>query len=341
MAAVRVRDDYRGLTGPEKAAVFLMAVGEEYAAKVFTQMTEEEILEVSQVMASLGKVGSTVVEKLFLDFAEQISSTGSLVGNYDSTERLLKSVLGEDKVGSIMEEIRGPAGRTMWDKLANVSEDMLASYLKNEYPQTVSVILSKIKPDHASRVLVHLPESFAMEVITRMLKMEAVQKDVLDDVEKTLRDEFMTTLARAQRRDSHELMAEIFNYMDRTKEASFIDMLEERNKESAEKIRSLMFTFDDLVKIDPTGIQVLLRSVDKDKLPTALKGANEELQDLFFSNMSERASKIMKEDMATMGPVRVKDVEDAQQHIINVAKDLADKNEIIIADGSAEDELIY
>ena len=341
MGTMRVRDDYRGLTGPEKAAIFMLALGEEHTALLFNEMTEDEILEISQTMTSLGKVGSTVVEKLFIEFAEQMSATGSLVGSYDSTERLLKSALGEGRVGEIMEELRGPAGRTMWDKLGNVNEEVLANYLKNEYPQTVAVVISKIKPDHASRVLANLPESFAMEVVTRMLRMEAVQKEVLDDVEQTLRDEFMTTLARTQRRDAHEMMADIFNHMDRTREQSFMEALEERNLEAAEKIRNLMFTFEDLEKIDPAGVQTVLRSIDKDKLPTALKGANDTMQDLFFSNMSERAAKILKEDMATMGPVRLRDVEEAQQHIVNVAKDLSDKNEIIIVDGSGEDELIY
>ena len=339
--ALRVREDFRGLSGAEKAAVFMMSLGEEYTAKIMENLSEEEILEISQTMANLGKVSSNVVEKLFVDFAEQMSSTGSLVGTYDSTERLLRNVLGDDKVGDIMDEIRGPAGRTMWDKLGNVNEEVLANYLKNEYPQTVAVVLSKIKSDHAANVLAHLPESFALEVISRMLRMEAVQKEVLDDVERTLRDEFMTTLARTQRRDSHELMAEIFNHMDKKKEGAFMDSLEERNKDSAEKIRALMFTFEDILKVDPTGIQMILRNVDKEKLPAALKGASDELKDLFFNNMSERAAKIMKEDMATMGPIRVKDVEDAQGHIVGVTKDLADKNEIIIADGGAEDELIY
>ncbi len=339
--ALRVREDFRGLSGAEKAAVFMMALGEEYTAKIMENLTEEEILEISQTMANLGKVSSNVVEKLFVDFAEQMSSTGSLVGTYDSTERLLRNVLGDDKVSDIMDEIRGPAGRTMWDKLGNVNEEVLANYLKNEYPQTVAVVLSKIKSDHAANVLANLPESFALEVISRMLRMEAVQKEVLDDVERTLRDEFMTTLARTQRRDSHELMAEIFNHMDTKKENAFMSSLEERNKDSAEKIRALMFTFEDILKVDPTGIQNILRNIDKEKLPTAMKGASDELKDLFFNNMSERAAKIMKEDMATMGPVRVKDVEEAQQHVVNVTKDLADKNEIIIADGSSEDELIY
>ncbi len=339
--AIRVRDDYRGLTGPEKAAIFVLALDEEYTSRLFSNMTEEEILEISQAMSSLGKISANVVEKLFVDFAEQMSSTGSLIGSYDSTERLLRSVLGEDRVGSIMEEIRGPAGRTMWDKLGNVNEEVLANYLKNEYPQTVAVVMSKIKPDHAARVLTFLPDSFAMEVITRMLRMEAIQKEVLDDVEKTLRDEFMTTLARTQRRDSHELMADIFNNMDRTKEQAFLEALEERNEEAAEKIRNLMFTFEDLEKVDGTGIQTLLRNIDKDKLPIALKGSTDALTDLFFSNMSERAAKIMKEDMATMGPIRLRDVEEAQQHIVTVAKQLSDRNEIVIAEGGGEDELIY
>ncbi len=339
--ALRVRDDIRGLTGPEKAAIFILALGEEYSAKIFSTMAEEEILELSQVMSNLGKVSSSVVEKLFVDFAEQMSSTGSLVGSYDSTERLLRNVLGDDKVDGIMDEIRGPAGRTMWDKLGNVNEEILASFLKNEYPQTVAVVLSKIKADHAARVLTHLPDSFGMEVINRILRMEAVQKDVLDDVERTLREEFMSTLARTQRRDSHELMADIFNNMDRAKETAFLDALEERNPEAAERIRSLMFTFEDILKVDASGIQVLLRNIDKEKLPVALKGASEELQSLFFANMSERASKILKEDMSTMGPVRLRDVEEAQQHIVTVAKNLAEKNEIVVAEGGGDDELIY
>lgn len=338
---IRLRDDVRGLNGSEKAAAFLLALGEEYSTKIFEKMTEDEILEISQTMANLGKVSSGVIEKVFLEFAEQMSSTGSLIGSFDSTERLLRSVLGDDKVGNIMEEIRGPAGRTMWDKLGNVNEEVLANYLKNEYPQTVSVVLSKIKSDHAARVLTHLPESFAMEVINRMLKLEAVQKEVLDDVERTLREEFMTTLARTSRRDSHELMAEIFNSMDRTREQKFMELLEEKNQDSAEKIRSLMFTFEDLLRIDPSGIQTILRNIQKEKLPIALKGASDAIKDLFFSNMSERATKIMKEDMASMGPVRLKDVEEAQMHIVSVTKGLADREEIVISEGGGQDELIY
>ena len=185
-----------------------------------------------------------------------------------------------------MEEIRGPAGRTMWDKLGNVNETVLANYLKNEYPQTVAVVLSKIKPEHAARVLARLPEEFALEVVQRMLRMESVQKDILDKVERTLRVEFMSNLARTAKRDAHEHMAEIFNNFDRQTESRFITALEERSRDCAERIKALMFTFEDLGKLDPGSIQTLLRHVEKDKLALALKGATDTLRDVFFSNMS-------------------------------------------------------
>jgi flagellar motor switch protein FliG len=286
-------------------------------------------------------VSSSLVEKLLIDFVSQMSATGSLMGSYESTERLLGRFMQGEKVTQIMEEIRGPAGRTMWDKLGNVNETVLANYLKNEYPQTVSVVLSKIKPEHSARVLAALPEEFALEVVQRMLRMESVQKDILDKVEQTLRVEFMSNLARTAKRDAHEHMAEIFNNFDRQTESRFMAALDERSRDSAERIKALMFTFEDLGKLDPGSIQTLLRSVEKDKLALALKGSTDTLRDVFFSNMSERAGKILREDMEAMGPVRLKDVDDAQMRMVNVAKDLANKGEIMIASKQGEDELIY
>src|SRR5581483_10908930 len=268
----------------------------------------EEIKEISQVMSNLGSVASSVIEKLMVDFVSQMSGTGSLMGSYESTERLIARFMPQEKVSQIMEEIRGPAGRTMWDKLANVNESVLANFLKNEYPQTVAVVLSKSKPEHAARVLGQLPEAFAMEVIMRMLRMESVQKEILDDVERTLRSEFMSNLARTTRRDPHESMAEIFNSLDRTTESRFIAALEERNRDSAERIKALMFTFEDLGRIDSMAVQGILRNAEKDKIPLALKGASETLRDLFLSSMSERAGKLLREEIAAMGPVRLKDV---------------------------------
>jgi flagellar motor switch protein FliG len=336
-----VKEDIRQLTGAERTAILMLSLGEDHTAKLWQMMDEDEIKEVSQIMSNLGTVSSSLVEKLLVDFVSQLSGTGSLMGSYESTERLLARMMPSDKVGAIMEEIRGPAGRTMWDKLGNVNETVLANYLKNEYPQTVSVVLSKIKPEHAARVLAALPEEFALECVQRMLRMESVQKDILDKVERTLRVEFMSNLARTAKRDAHEHMAEIFNNFDRQTENRFVTALEERNRDSAERIKALMFTFEDLSKLDPGSIQTLLRHVEKDKLALALKGATDSLRDVFFSNMSERAGKILREDMEAMGPVRLKDVDEAQMRMVNVAKDLANKGEIMIASKQGEDELVY
>jgi flagellar motor switch protein FliG len=328
------------MTGAEKAAVFLLALGEDHKA-LWAQFDDDEIKEISQAMSNLGNVQASTVESLVVEFISRMSGSGAVMGSYEQTQRLLASILPPDKVEAIMDEIRGPAGRTMWEKLGNVAENTLANYLKNEYPQTVAVILSKVKADHASRVLSALPDDFALECVNRMLHMEPVQREILEKIEVTLRNEFMSNLARTSKRDSHELMAEIFNNFDRATENRFIGALEERNRESAERIRSLMFVFEDLKKLDPGGIQTLLRAVEKSQLALALKGASDELRTLFFSNMSERAAKIMKDDMANMGPVRLKDVDGAQSAMVQVAKDLAQKGDIMLAEGGRDDELIY
>ena len=330
-----------GLSGSYKAAVLMLALGEEQGAKLWNLMEDDEIREVSSAMANLGAVESETVEQLFVDFANQMSNTGALVGSYDSTQRLLTKVLPDDRVSQIMEEIRGPAGRTMWDKLGNVNEVVLANYLKNEYPQTVAVVLSKVKAEHASRVLATLPEDFAMEVVLRMLRMEAVQKDILEKVEQTLRVEFMNDLAQTSRRDGHEMVADIFTNLERSTENRFMTSLEERDHESAEKIKALMFTFEDLIRLDPGGVQTLLRGVENTKLAIALKGASDTLRDLFFSNMSERAAKFLREDMEAVGPIRLRDVDEAQMEVVTVAKDLAERGEIMLTDDRDEDELIY
>jgi flagellar motor switch protein FliG len=328
------------MTGPQKAATFMLAVGEEHASKLFAMMHEDEIRDISQAMASLGTVPAIAVEDLAREFTDSLGQTGNLVGTWETTERMLLRTLPRDRVSQIMEEIRGPAGRTMWDKLGNVNEAVLANYLKNEYPQTVAVVLTKVKSEHAARVLSMLPESFAMEVVMRMLRMESVQKEALEGVEKTLKAEFMSNLARAQRRDAHEMMAEIFNNLDRQSESRILAALEERNRDAAERIRALMFTFDDLVRLDGMGVQVLIRNVPKEQLLLALKVSSENLRELFFKNMSERAGKMFKEDLANLGPVRLREVDEAQAAVVVMAKDLAAQGQITLQEGR-EDEMVY
>ena len=325
------------LTGAQKAAVLMLAMGEEHCSRLFAMMHEDEIKEVSGAMSQLGAVRAEMVESLCQQFADSMGTSGSLVGNFESTERLLRKSLRRDRLSQIIDEIRGPAGRTMWDKLGNVNEAVLANYLKNEYPQTVAVVLSKVRADHAARVLSLLPESFALEVVMRMLRMESIQRDVLDGVERTLRAEFMSNLARSTRRDAHEMMADIFNNLDRQAETRFLAALEDRNRESAERIKALMFTFDDLGRLSAASLQVLLRNVDKEKLPLALKGASEKLRDMFFKCLSERAGKMLLEDIESLGPVKLRDVDEAQASIVLAAKELAQSGELDIGGGKDEE----
>ena len=331
----------RKLTGPERAAVLMLALGEAHGAKIWNLLDDDELRELSVVMSTLGMVDAAAVESLLLEFVSRMSASGALMGNYDATERLLQQYLPPERVSGIMDEIRGPAGRNMWEKLSNVQEGVLANYLKNEYPQTVAVVLSKIRSEHAARVLAILPEDLALDVVNRMLRMESVQKEVLERVENTLRTEFMSNLSQTRRRDAHEVMAEIFNNFDRQTETRFMTALEEENRESAERIKTLMFTFDDLVRLDSASAQTLMRHIDKDKLAVALKGATDQVREFFMGNMSTRAAKMLLDDMQSLGPVRLRDVDEAQAQLVNLAKDLAAKGEIMISKSRSDEELIY
>src|SRR5665647_2902413 len=203
----QISQTQRKLTGPERAAVLMLALGDQYGGKIFSMLDDDELREISIVMSQLGAIQAEEVEQLLLEFVGRLSASGALLGNYDATERLLQQYLPKDRVGGIMDEIRGPAGRNMWEKLANVQEEVLANYLKNEYPQTVAVVLSKLRPEHAARVLSILPEDMSLDCVGRMLKMEAVQKDVIERVEQTLRTEFMSNLSQKRRRDAHEVLS--------------------------------------------------------------------------------------------------------------------------------------
>jgi flagellar motor switch protein FliG len=328
------------LTGLQKSAVVMMALNNETATKIFSMLEDDEIKEISHAMTSIGNVAPEVIESLITEFHNEVGSSLSLVGNLHNTERMLRKILDDDKVESILEDIRGPAGKNIWDKLSNVNEEVLANYLKNEYPQTAALILSKLSPNHAANVLKILHSEFAFEIMKRMLMMDPVKKEVLEKVEKTLRNEFISGLTKTQKSDTNQMMAEIFNNFDRGTESRYMSMLEQHIPDAAERIKKLMFTFDNIGRIDAQGIQSIIKVVDKAKLPIAMKGASEEMRKKFLENMSQRAAKILQEEMETLGPVRIKDVDEAQASIITVARDLIAKGEISMSEGG-EDQMIY
>jgi flagellar motor switch protein FliG len=332
--------EFDELPGPQRAALFLLMLGEQHGRPLWAMLDEEEVRTISHAMAQLGTVDASTVDRLIVDFIHRISNS-SVSGSVERTEQLLMKVFPPDQVATIMAETYNTSGKRIWTRLSQIDAEILANYLRNEYPQTVAVILSRVRPEHAARVLTMLPDDFAMDVVSRMLRLETVQKEALHHIEETLRLEFVGAVAQTSRRDAHETMAEVFNAFDRQTETRFLSALDDVNRDAAKRIRELMFTFEDLTKLDPGSVQTLIRQVDRDVLCRALKGAPDPVKAFFFSNMSTRAAKNLKDEMEGIGPIRVKEVDEAQLAMVNTAKELADKGEIMIAKSRAEEELIY
>lgn len=332
--------ELRGMTGLQRAAVLPLALGDTYGKEVWEMLDEEEIRLLTAEMTQLGTIESQVVESLFQDFATKAQAV-SLRGDFEGTERLLNKILPKGTVDVIMEEMRGPAGRNMWQKLTNVQPQLLANYLKNEYPQTIAVILSKLRADHTARVLSELPPALGEQVVNRMLTMGPVPRDVLQEIDGALRREFIASLTRAARRDPHEQMADIMNQLGRNEEGRFLNAITRENPDGADKIKALMFTFEDLSNLDRAGIQTLLRSLDKSMLAQALKGASETLRNLFLSNMTQRAGKMLRDEMDNLGPMRLKDVDEAQQSVVRTVKQL-EADGLLQLDRSGEaEEMVF
>lgn len=340
MATSDTLPDLNRLDGAQRCAILMLLLGEKHGAAIWSMLAEDEVRQVSAAMAQLGAIEPGLVERLIVDFVARLSSAGTLTGSPDRTEELLAKIFPREQVSALMAEIRGASGERMWRRLALIDPEILANYLRNEYPQTVAVILSRLRADHAARILAIFPNELAIDVVNRMLRLDPIQKEALEHIEETLRNEFVTTVAKTSRRDPHEQMAEVFNAFDRQTEARFLAALDDANRGAAEKIRELMFTFDDLAKLDAGSIQTLVRQVDRDVLGKALKGAAEGARAFFFSNMSSRAAKNLQDEMAAMGPIRLKEVDEAQSRMVALAKELADKGEIMIAKNRAEEELV-
>lgn len=332
---------FAAMPGPQRAAALLLLLGEAEGAPIWQLLEEDEVKKVSHAMVQLGSLESETVEKLIVDFVSRLSSGGGITSNFERTESLLLKIFPSEQVSSIMAEIKGASGKRVWASIAQIDPEILASFLRNEYPQTVAVVLSKVRADYAAKVLTILPEEFAIDVLNRMLRMETVQKEALRHIEETLRVEFVSTIAQTTRRDAHELMADIFNAFDRSTEGRFLAALDQGNRGAAKRIRELMFTFEDLLKLDPGSVQTLMRKIDNETLCKALKGAEERVRGFFMAQMSTRAAKNLTDEMGSMGPIRLKDVDEAQAKMTELAKDLADKGEIMIAKNSAEEELVY
>jgi len=330
------------LTGPEKAAVFLLTVGEEFASQVFQRLDPEDIKNVGRQMARIDKVDKEDLTALVNEFKADTGDTDIFLSGNEMLEGALKRALSSDKASEILEEIRSDWKLTLFQKARKLEPKVLVNFLRNEHPQTVALVLSVLEPVQSAQILMEFNEDVQVEVMMRMAELDKVSPEILVDVDRVLQDELLSVEGmEGQRLGGVEAVAEILNNADRGLEASILEGIEEQRENLADEIRRLMFVFEDLLSVDDRGIQAILKEVSTDDLKLALKLASDELKEKIFSCMSSRAVEMLKEDMEIMGPTRVKDVEAAQQAIIKIAKRLEQEGKIqLMSGGGGEDEFV-
>lgn len=324
-----------------KAAIIMMALDAERSQRILSELDESEIRRLGGAMASLGRAGLEQVEKTVAEFEAEVGRTCNVVGTLETTEKLLKLALPPEKVAEIIDEIKGPNGRNIWEKLAHLQPQLLAGYLRNEYPQTVAVILAKLPAAHAARILRLLPERLAADVSIRLVRINSIQRSVLSDIEDTLKREFVTELSRSYERDSTSIMAEMLNRSEKDVLDRIMASLEEAEPQAAARIRRIMFTFEDLRRVDRSTFGILIGECAVEKLPVALSGASPELCEMFLSGMSERAANMLREEMESMMAPRRKAVDEAQAEIVALARRLNDEGRILINDEEEDNEALY
>ncbi|MFA7382653.1 MAG: flagellar motor switch protein FliG [Desulfurivibrionaceae bacterium] len=329
------------LTGPEKAAVFLLTVGEEFASQVFQRLDPEDIKQVGRQMARIDKVDKEDLTALVNEFKSDSGDTDIFLSGNELLESALKRAMSSDKAREILDEIRSDWKLTLFQKARKLEPKVLVNFLRNEHPQTVALVLSVLEPTQAAHVIMEFNEDVQVEVMMRMAELDKVSPEILVDVDRVLQDELLSVEGmEGQRLGGVAAVAEILNNADRGLEASILEGIEEQRETLADEIRRLMFVFEDLMGVDDRGIQAILKEVSTDDLKMALKVASEELRTKVFGCMSSRAVEMLKEDMEIMGPTRIKDVEAAQQAILKIAKRLEQEGKIQLTSGGGEDEFV-
>lgn len=325
MSAVTSASDLQRLTGAERAAVLFLGLPQEHITKLMDLLNEDEIRTLSRTMSSLGKVPPAMVEAVYAEFADSLNTGGSVIGSHQTTERLLRSVLiGRDElVDSIIQEISGPPKSNTWERVTTVEAKALAEYLGREHPQVAAVVLSQLFADYAAQVLSQLPQDKAADIMIRLLEVPNVNREIMDDIERALRNDLGMDLAHDRRKDPHSNMADLIGRVNSDTEARLMSSLETVSPEHAAKVRKFMFTFADLVKISQSSIQALLQECDKSRLAVALKLSDDATRQKFLQNMSERQAKMFREELEGGGPPKKPEVEEAQKEIVLLAKALS------------------
>jgi flagellar motor switch protein FliG len=329
------------LTGRQKAAIFLVAVGNEVAAEIFKHLREDEIEQITFEIARLDKITPEDKEKVLVEFNELMMAQEFITnGGIDFARGLLEKALGNQKAIDIINRLTSSLQVRPFDFIRRTDPQHLLNFIQNEHPQTIALILSYLDPQKASNILSNLPHTIQADVAKRIATMDRVSPDVLREVERVL-ERKLSTLASEDYTSAGGIdsVVEILNLVDRGTEKTIIEALEEEDPELAEEIKKRMFVFEDIVLLDDRAIQKVLREVDNQDLAKALKSVDTEVQDKIFKNMSKRAANLLREDMDFMGPIRLKDVEDSQQKIVNIIRKLEDQGDIVVA-RAGEEELV-
>ncbi|HFC98219.1 MAG TPA: flagellar motor switch protein FliG [Thermosulfurimonas dismutans] len=330
--------DPEKLTGPQKAAIFLMVMGEEFTSQVYKYLDEDDIKRIGVEMAKLDYVPAEAVRKVLEEAnieAKEIMADLSVSPEEFLKESLVKAYGEKGKI--LWEEIKKEIGPETFKKLKKLDPKTVANFLRNEHPQTIAIVLVHLDSDLAGQILQFLPEKIRSEVLLRIALLDKVDPEIVQEISNALEEELQTVGGvLGKKLGGTEKAAEIISHAGRELEEEILSDIEEENPTLAEEIRKYLFTFEDFLKVDDLAIQTLLREISTDDLRLALKGASEEVREKFFRNMSERAATLLKEDLEVMGPVRVSDVEKAQQNIIKVAKRLEQEGKIILGTGEEE-----
>ncbi|MBY0553658.1 flagellar motor switch protein FliG [bacterium] len=335
--------DYDQLRGVDKAAILINYLGKDAIKVLFQKMDDGEIRKLLHLMSKFKIVPVSITKRVLEEYYEMLSESEDFIFSEQMASKdTIIDALGEERARGILDglNISSGSGRTL-ESLEMVDAKSLSTFLVNEHPQTVAVILAHLEPEKKGEVLRRLPESLQAEVVLRMANLDNVDQELIAEIDKVLKNQLSNSHTVEQASlGGVQPVAEMLNVMDKNSEQSIMSRLEEKDPLLAEEIRKLMFVFEDIAKIDDRGIQILLKEVPNDKLLLALKTANDDIRNKIFKNISSRAAEMLREDLANMGPARLSDVESAQQEIVNAARRLEAEGKIIIARGGTEDAMV-
>ena len=326
------------ISGPAKVAILLLAMGEKFTADVFKRLDRQEIAHISKAMVEMETIPKEQVEAVLREYHHQlIVNAEMLMGGPEAVKKLLMKNLDAETAKYILDALDLDSGPAPFRELENVSPRILAQILRNEHPQTLALILGHLHPEQAAELLQNLPAGVRPEVLMRLARLEAVAEEMLMEVDKVLQSQLIAMGGKEGKKvGGVAAVAEILNAVDRATEEEVLAEIEEESSQMAEDIRNLMFVFEDIKALDDRSIRELLKEVSNDDLTKALKGSTEDLQDKFFKNLSERAATMIKEDLEIMGPVRLSEVETAQQNIVKIVRRLESEGRIMIGRGGGD-----